>query len=89
MKGMIDTTDIKLNFYALAVAIFKECSTETAFEKIQSPSPDRVKPQLSIEDIQDMRKFREEGVIYKEIASYYGATFYAIYDKLHPREIKK
>lgn len=85
---MVETRDIKINCCALILAILTECSQETAFEKMQSSIPMKVKPVISQEDIKDMRIFREEGMIYREIGSYYGATKDLIYSRLNPREKK-
>lgn len=82
---MIDTGEVAVNYCALILAILSKCSLETAFEKIESATPEKVKPQLTPEDIQDMRKFRAEGLFYREIATYYGATKDVVYGKLNPR----
>lgn len=88
-EGMVDSRDIKINYCALILAILSECSLETAFEKIQSCTPGKVKYELSQDDIQDMRKFREEGIYYHEIARYYGVTKDIVYYKLNPRDPNK
>ena len=85
MKTMIDSRVVEVNYCALILAILSKCTPETAFEKIQSSAPKKVRPQLTPEDIQDMRRFRAEGLFYHEIASYYGATKDVVYGKLNPR----
>lgn len=89
MTVMFDAGVVEVNYNALILAILSKCSPETAFVKIESVAPKKVRPQLTPEDIQDMRKFRAEGVIYNEIASYYGATYAVIYRKLNPRVYRK
>ena len=84
----LEPQEVKLNYYAMAVAILAECSIETAFEKLQSDHPDKVNPQTDQEDHQDILKFREEGLTWAEIASYYGATWITIYGRVRPRKVK-
>jgi len=81
-----ESLQVKINYYAMAVAILAECSVETAFEKLQCDHPDRIKSFLSPEDVEDMRKFRNEGMSYHEIARLYDAPWTTIHGRIRPRE---
>lgn len=84
----IESHEVKLNYYAIAVAILAECSVETAFEKLQSDHPDKVGSLLSPEDTEDMKKFREEGMTYKGISMLYDAPWTTIRWRLRTRDQK-
>lgn len=86
---LVDMTLVRLNYYALTVAILVKCSIETAFEKIQSDHPDAVRPQLTRKDNEDIRKFREEGLSWHEIARYYDAPWTTVYGRVRPRTKRK
>ena len=62
---------VRINYYALAVAILGNCIPETAFEKVQSDKPSKVINQITDDDLHDMLKLREQGVFYKDIAEIY------------------
>ena len=85
----MESAEIKLNYYALTVAILSECSIETAFERLQSNHPDSVRAILTAEDNEDIRKFRAEGLTFYEIASYYDAPWTTIYGRIRPTESRK
>lgn len=83
-----ESIEVKLNYYAMAVAILSKCSVETAFEKIQSDHPDTVRPQFTSEDIEDMRKLKAEGVSWPELSRIYDAPWTTVYGRLRPRKEK-
>ena len=87
---MIDSGEVKVNYCALILAILSECSLETAFDLIEcsfpKTPPKKGRAKINQDDILDMRKFREEGLYYHEIASYYGMTKDAVYARLNPRD---
>jgi hypothetical protein len=85
-----ESIQVKLNYYAMAVAILAECSVETAFEKLQCFHPDKVgsSQTLTSEDTEDMRKFRGEGMSYQEIAQLYDAPWTTVHGRIRPREGK-
>jgi hypothetical protein len=62
---------MKLNYYALIVAILANCIPETAFEKLQSNTPRSVKNQITTDDLDDMVTLHQEGLSYKEIGEIY------------------
>jgi len=70
----VDSHEVKLNYFAMAVAILDECNIETAFEKLQHAHPEKVRPHFTLEDIDDMRKFRDEGLSYYAIAKIYDVS---------------
>ena len=82
----VDSLEVKLNYYAMAVAILAECSVETAFEKLQCYHPDKVgsRQTLTPEDTEDMRKFRGEGMSYHAIARLYDAPWTTIHGRIRP-----
>ncbi len=86
----VESHEVRLNYYAMAVAILAECSVETAFEKLQSEHPDKVisRQILSPADTEDMKKFRSEGMSYHEIAQLYDAPWTTIYGRIRPRKEK-
>lgn len=84
----VESHEVKLNYYAMAVAILAECSVETAFEKLQSDHPDKVKPQVSEEDHQDILRFRDQGLLWTEIANIYDMTWQNIYRRVYNRKEK-
>lgn len=72
---LTDWGDIKLSYYALAVAILNPCRVEVAFEKVQNDLPSKVKPSnLTVEDKFDIFKLRKEGVKVKNICDIYGIS---------------
>lgn len=83
MRG--SSSDLKLNYYALTVAIMAECTVETAFEKLQSAHPDKVTRFLTPEDTLDMKKFRDEGMLLKEIAEIYNMPWKTVYGRVRSR----
>jgi len=73
--GLTEWGDIKLGYYALAVAILNPCRVEVAFEKVQSDFPGKVKPSvLTEEDKRDIRILRQQGLTFKEICEIYGIS---------------
>jgi len=84
----VDSIEVKLNYFAMAVAILDECNIETAFEKLQHAHPEKVRPHFTLEDIDDMRKFRDEGLSYYAIAKIYDVSLATIIGRLRPREEK-
>jgi len=84
----VESLEVKLNYYAMAVAILAECTVETAFEKLQCDHPDKIRSinMLTPEDIADIRKFRDEGIPYKAIAQIYDVPWRAIPWRLRPRD---
>jgi hypothetical protein len=79
------TYEVRLNYHALTVSILAGCSVETAFEKIQSAHPDAVKQQITPEDVEDMKKFRDEGMGYREIAELYNVPWTTVHGRIRPR----
>jgi len=79
---------IKLSYYALVVAICCSCTPETAFEKLQHERPSEVRAQLSLEDLQDMRRMKAAGYTYKQLGELYGMHPDAVYGRLRhlPRQ---
>lgn len=71
-----------LNYYALAVAILANCIPETAFERLQSDKPSKVKNQVTHDDYDDMVKMREDGVKFSEIGEIYCMDPSSIHRKL-------
>ncbi|KLU66719.1 hypothetical protein DEAC_c13870 [Desulfosporosinus acididurans] len=55
---------------------------ETAFEKIQSDRPSKVRNKITDDDIQDMAKLREKGLSLKDIGEIYGIDQTVICRKL-------
>ncbi|MBC2721817.1 hypothetical protein [Desulfosporosinus sp.] len=84
----VESYEVKLNYYAMAVAILTDCSIETAFEKLQSDHPDMVRPQISEEDYQDISRFKESGLYWTEIASFYNIPWYNLYKRVRDRKGK-
>lgn len=74
------------NLVALYIAIEKQCPQETAFKYLNrlldgNPKKHNNKPQFiwTSEDIEDIKKFRKQGLTYKEIAKIYFTTDQTIY----------
>jgi len=84
----LESHEVKLNYYAMAVAILAECSVETAFEKLLSDHPDRVKSCYTPEDVEDMRKLKAEGVSWPELGEIYCVPWTTVYGRLRPRKGK-
>ena len=51
--------DNKINYYALQVAIERECNPNHAFEKLEGVSQHKITP----EDIADMKALKEQGLL--------------------------
>ncbi|WP_088186358.1 hypothetical protein [Desulfosporosinus sp. FKA] len=81
--------DLKLNYYALTIAILGECNIETAFEKVQSDHPEMVHPQFSMDDLEDMRKLKAEGVSWPELGRIYNVPWTTVYGRIRPRNRKE
>ena len=90
MKSLaaVESCEVKLNYYAMAIAILAECSVETAFEKLQSDHPDLVTAQLCEEDYQDIKHFRDQGLVWTEIAAIYNMPWQNIYKRIYNRKKK-
>ena len=73
---------MKLNYYALVVAVHVGCTPETAFERLQHDRPSTVAAQLSDEDLQDMQRMKVQGWTYKALGELYGMTLYETYGRL-------
>lgn len=86
----VETREVKLNYYAMAVAILEECIVETAFEKLQSDHPDKVKTRylLTPEDTEDMRKLKAQGVTWPELGEIYCVPWTTPYSRLKPKKEK-
>lgn len=69
----VESHEVRLNYYAMVVAIIGECTVETAFEKLQSDHPDKIisRNTLTSEDSEDMRKLSDAGITYREISEFY------------------
>lgn len=74
------------NLVALHIAIEQQCPQETAFKYLDrilngNPKGYSNKPQFAwtTEDIKDIKRFRKQGLTYKEIADIYFTTDQAIY----------
>lgn len=82
--------ELKINYYAMAVAILAECSVETAFEKLQCAYPGKVRSchTLTPEDTEDMRKLKAEGVTWKELGEIYCVPLTTPCGRLKPRRKK-
>jgi len=78
----VDAACIKINYYALIVAILRGCNPETAFEMVQADHPDRVRPQISKADVADMVKFKEKGLTYEKIGAIYGVNKYFVFNRV-------
>jgi len=85
-----ESLDVKLNYYAMAVAILAECNIETAFEKLQSDHPDMVSSRhtLTPEDTEDMRKIKAEGITWKALGEIYCIPETTAYRRLRHRKEK-
>lgn len=83
-----ESLELKLNYYALTVAILGKCNLETAFEKIQSRYPDKVRPQFSDEDLEDMCKLKAGGVSWPELGRIYDVPWTTVYGRIRPRKGK-
>ena len=70
----VDSIEVKLNYCAVAVAILAKCNIETAFQKLQHPHPDKVRTHLTTEDVEDIQRFRDEGLSYNAIAKIYDVS---------------
>lgn len=73
------------NIVALWIAIEKECPQEVAFKYLDrylEDNPKKIKGNLRFkwtnEDIQDIKKFREQGLTYKEISEIYCVSYHTI-----------
>ena len=84
----VESHEVKLNYYAMAVAILAECSVETAFEKLQCEHPSNVKSLFTSEDVEDMRKLRAQGVSWPELGEIYGIPTATAYGRLRPKKEK-
>ena len=73
---------MKLNYYALVVAVRVGCTPETAFERLQHERPSTVVAQLSDEDLQDMQGMKLQGWTYRELGELYGMTAQEAYGRL-------
>lgn len=67
------------NLLALHIAILKECSPELAFEwldRYQEKKLIKKAPYYpwTIEDLMDISKYRQQGINWNEIGSYYGVN---------------
>lgn len=71
---MVTFDDVKLNYFALAVAILTPCTVEAAFEKLESNAPSKVRSRITKQDILDMRKLKDRGLTYGQIGEIYGLT---------------
>lgn len=71
-----------LNYYALTVAILADCNVEVAFEKLQNKHPESVRHYLTEADDQDIQVFRKQGIVWSEIASYYGVSEQLLFRRL-------
>jgi len=70
----VDSHEVKLNYYAMAVAILAKCNIDTAFEKLQNDNPEKVRNYFTPEDTEDMQKMRDEGLSYYAIAKIYDVS---------------
>ena len=78
---------MKINYYALIVAILKDCTPERAFDLL-GDDYDKVsakgarRPDITPADIADMKIFRAEGMTYREVGELYGLDFKETYYKI-------
>ena len=84
----VESHEIKLNYYAIAVAILGKCTVETAFEKLQCEHINKVRSTLTPEDTEDMRKLHSEGLPYSAIARIYDVYPNTIIGRLRPKREK-
>ena len=86
----VEIQEIKLNYYAMAVAIVAECTVETAFEKLQSEHPNKVISlhTLTPEDTEDMRKLKEQSVTWLELGKIYCVPWTTPYSRLRSKKEK-
>lgn len=70
------------NYYALMVAILKDCSPEQAFQHMDDPAALlRKAPRLDQGDVADMVALKQQGLTYREIGLIYNKkpdTVYSI-----------
>ena len=74
-----DWGDIKLSYYALAVAILNPCRVEIAFERVQSDCPSQIKKGITQKDRADACKLRTMGMSCKELGEIYGVNANTVY----------
>lgn len=84
----VDSNELRLNYYALTVAILGKCNLETAFEKVQSDQPSKVHAQFSMDDLEDMQKLKSEGISWVKLGRIYDVPWTTIYGRLRPRKGK-
>lgn len=84
----VESHEVKLNYYAFVIAIFEECSIETAFEKLQSKHPGNVRTEFTEEDIEDMRKLRAEGISWAELGRIFGVPRTTVQSRLRPKKAR-
>lgn len=78
----------QINYYALTVTILAKCSVETAFEKLQADHPDSIQHSITKNDVAIMRRLKEQGMSYPEIAAMYGVPWTTVYGRLRSRNRK-
>lgn len=67
-----ESIEVRLNYYALVISIIGDCMPETAFEKVQSEKPSKVRNRITNDDIEDMAKLRAQGLTLKDLGEIYG-----------------
>ncbi|EGW36495.1 hypothetical protein [Desulfosporosinus sp. OT] len=82
----VESLEVKLNYYAMAVAILAKCNIETAFEKLQNDTPEKVRNYFTPRDTEDMQKLRDEGLSYYAIAKIYDVSRSTIIGRLNRKE---
>ena len=82
----VESHEVKLNYYAMAVAILTECNIETVFEKLQNDNPEKVRNYFAPEDTEDMQKMKDEGLSYYAIAKIYDVSRSTIVGRLRSYE---
>ncbi|MHB1421264.1 MAG: hypothetical protein ACYCX4_17080 [Bacillota bacterium] len=83
----MDATALKLNYYALTVAILTGCLPEIAFDKLDGR---RIKKRTEYtQDASDMLQLRESGVTYKDIGEMYGLKKSTVFMRLKRERLAK
>ncbi|WP_088187574.1 hypothetical protein [Desulfosporosinus sp. FKA] len=70
------------NYYALALSIIGGYLPETSFAKLASPHPDLVKRIILPEDLTLMKRYRKQGLTYKQIGDIFGLGMDVVYARI-------
>ncbi|WP_090445258.1 hypothetical protein [Natronincola peptidivorans] len=69
------------NYSTLLIAIFCNCSIETAFRKLDNPNSKKP-AQLTQNDVEDMYKLKLQGLTYKEIGEIYYIDQHVVFKRI-------